>query len=501
MAGVVGRVLAVLALVVATVSGQIGLVPGASAASRGAVEGRVTDHLGNPVAGVEVVLTFNRVTLPSVRTDDDGHYAFSAVKPGVHLLWSKAPHGYGPYTYYGDTVHEEDARRVHVVAGQTFTADLTLAPMGSVSGRLVDSAGRGLRDVEAYSDHPWGFFDDQEGRLGPQRSSILGGTGKGGRFTYPDVLEGRQLIRFDMVPSDLGIKTSLDNYYVYASTNVLAGGVTDLGTLHLPKFNGTIRGTVKVTNTHRGSSSAVLRDSRGHQVAAVPVDSRTGEVKFTRVPAGRYTVEVAGGTARGVVVRSGKVVRFKSVKARLSTLTGKVRSTKKSARNCVSYEDRLGHGDYHCLIGSGTFTLRGLGVGTHRIFVTSQGSGSDRYYDRTPYLNLPVTRSFLVKVAKSGSTVRKSVTIDTSGRTVTGKISSKGRGGEVVYVVLAVGGDRDHPLQQRVTKVRKDRTFTITTVGPQKGRYLFVDKFGLVVGGGKLASGTKDVRLGTLKVS
>lgn len=498
-----GRLTATVVLALACTSLGIGLAPDALAVSRGTVEGHVVDHKGNPVAGVNVVMTFNGKTLPSAKTDVDGHYAFTRVKPGVHLLWSEARSDYGIETYYGGTVNRRDARRVHVVAGETYIADITMAAVGSVTGRLVDSKGRGRRYVDAHSSYPWGYEEDNNGRLGSRRQALVGSTKKGGHFTFPDVLEGRQDIQFQVFPDEFGIKTSLSIYYIYAPANVRAGRTVDLGTLRLPKFNGTIRGTVKLSNTHRGSFySVVLRNSRGHQVAAAPVNSRTGEVRFTQVPAGKYRVEIPGvGIARSVVVKSGKVAQFKSVNARLSTLTGKITATRKNARNCVRYEDKFGHGDYHCLSGNGTYSLRGLGVGTHRVYVSgSYSPGSGREWGRAPYFNDSVRKSFLVKVRKNGSIVRKNIEIDTYGRTVTGRISPQGRGAEVVYVALAVGGEPDYPLQQRITRADKDGAFKITTVGPQKGRYLLVDKFGLVIAEGKIKRGVKDVRLGTIKV-
>lgn len=131
-----------------------------------AIEGRLTDEFGDPVPGVSVQLARvqfvagKRRLMPlsgspnsgSRPTDDLGRYRVFNVPPGDYYVLALSgpfagaddPSGFAP-TFYPGTRVGTDAKPVHVDAAQDVTSvsfPLTPAPMGTLSGNVVDTAGQ-----------------------------------------------------------------------------------------------------------------------------------------------------------------------------------------------------------------------------------------------------------------------------------------------------------------------------------------------------------------------
>jgi hypothetical protein len=149
-------------------SSLVGLVllsAAAGAEEKGAIAGVVRDADGKPVAGIEVVLEVGRARIQlteefdrweSVRTDratsdKDGGFKFADVPEGASLLvWAKNDVGFAS---------------AHAVPGVT----LTLAPLGSVSGKVAGKSMllKGLRVVALGGVGPYaaGQVDEDSGRF------------------------------------------------------------------------------------------------------------------------------------------------------------------------------------------------------------------------------------------------------------------------------------------------------------------------------------------------
>lgn len=122
------------------------------------VVGRVRDPRGRPVAGV-TVLVGRELTLPnsgrSAQTDSAGRYSLSAYPSELDVVMAETDGGFASRELPLDV--EFDKRRTLKVA------DLTLRPLVTVSGRVVDPAGRGVGDVVVVAS-PKGFSGFAERR-------------------------------------------------------------------------------------------------------------------------------------------------------------------------------------------------------------------------------------------------------------------------------------------------------------------------------------------------
>lgn len=138
----------------------------------GVILGRVTDELGDPIAGVNVYALRSvwfegrrrlaRAGGPNVITDEDGEYRMVGLNPATYYLmavsndtWTQSAGdrqevmGYAP-TYHPGTANISEARAVAVGVGQRMTSvDVALAPgrAARISGTARDSQGRPLQTV------------------------------------------------------------------------------------------------------------------------------------------------------------------------------------------------------------------------------------------------------------------------------------------------------------------------------------------------------------------
>ncbi|MEP6918152.1 MAG: carboxypeptidase-like regulatory domain-containing protein [Acidobacteriota bacterium] len=172
------------------------------------ITGRVTDEIGEPLAGVTVFpmqAKYFRGRLRMVpmggqaRTDDTGEYRLIALEPGDYFVmgttrdtWTletdvKQRVGFGP-TYFSGTLVPANAQRVKLALGQEATGlDFSMVPgrVGAISGTATSASGIPLVGESVSISQEF---------TGPNSSSMFGfGGGKvnaDGTFVIRDVAPG-----------------------------------------------------------------------------------------------------------------------------------------------------------------------------------------------------------------------------------------------------------------------------------------------------------------------
>src|SRR5688500_14359071 len=118
-----------LAVVVTT----LGMTTPARAADTGTITGQITDN-GTPVAAATVYATHDETSEQvNVNTNGTGHYTFAGLPTGpyrIQIYVEGRPGQYAP-----STASWESAQIYQVNAGGTTTADATLIPFGTITGR------------------------------------------------------------------------------------------------------------------------------------------------------------------------------------------------------------------------------------------------------------------------------------------------------------------------------------------------------------------------------
>ncbi len=136
----------------------------------GLITGRITDELGDPMAGVLVAAMRStyfdgRRRLASdaiARTDDEGEYRLVGLTPATYIVIAKTTDkwtaeaggreetmGYAP-TYFPSTTSAADAKRIELGIGQESTnADFAMIPgrAAKIAGTAVDSHGQPMKNV------------------------------------------------------------------------------------------------------------------------------------------------------------------------------------------------------------------------------------------------------------------------------------------------------------------------------------------------------------------
>jgi protocatechuate 3,4-dioxygenase beta subunit len=126
----------------------------------GAIDGRVTDATGDPIAGVDV-------TVPGANasTDAAGRYALTNVEPGTYAVYLLPPADYLRQNYGGPPAARSLANGqpslaagytpVTVVAGATTDGiDAQLQAGGAVAGTVTDERGRPLSGISVRLESP-----------------------------------------------------------------------------------------------------------------------------------------------------------------------------------------------------------------------------------------------------------------------------------------------------------------------------------------------------------
>lgn len=172
------------------------------------ISGRVTDEVGEPLAGATVFpmqmryFRGKRRLVPvgtQVRTDDTGAYRLTGLDPGDYYVmattrdtWTvdgneKERVGFGP-TYYSGTLSMSDAQKVKAAIGQEVSAiDFSMVPgrVASISGTATTSSGMPLAGESV---------DIAQEFVGPTSSSMFGFSGSkiaaDGSFTIKNIAPG-----------------------------------------------------------------------------------------------------------------------------------------------------------------------------------------------------------------------------------------------------------------------------------------------------------------------
>jgi protocatechuate 3,4-dioxygenase beta subunit len=116
------------------------------------ISGRVVDAAGNPIEGVSVSAISTSGANGWAQTDADGSYTISGLMAGSYSL-SLNKWGSYPPQYYGGTSSPQGAKVLTVAAGGTLTDQIvTMLACPSVSGRVVDAAGKPIAGVRVWAN-------------------------------------------------------------------------------------------------------------------------------------------------------------------------------------------------------------------------------------------------------------------------------------------------------------------------------------------------------------
>ena len=101
-------------------------------ATKGAVEGQVTDAQGQPISGIQVrLIPWGGTGSAATTTDGSGHFAFTGRAPGFYQVWFRDLSGQWVSEYFSDAPTPATANPVAVTAGQTADLYASLAPKAS----------------------------------------------------------------------------------------------------------------------------------------------------------------------------------------------------------------------------------------------------------------------------------------------------------------------------------------------------------------------------------
>ncbi|MEW6571702.1 MAG: LamG-like jellyroll fold domain-containing protein [Nitrospirota bacterium] len=138
--------------------------------SSGIITGRVTDTYGNGVAKVEVAAhDVNGNWKAGSSTDNNGYYSINIDIGSWIILFNTDKAGYYAPEWYNNKSIFSEAIPVIVVAGQaTANINAQLEPGGKITGRVVDSYGNGIANVDvsahdSNSDWRGGTITDSQG--------------------------------------------------------------------------------------------------------------------------------------------------------------------------------------------------------------------------------------------------------------------------------------------------------------------------------------------------
>jgi hypothetical protein len=122
----------------------------------------------------------------AAQADDDGYYGFGDVPPGHYLITAVAP-GYA-LGAAGQRTASDVPRSFELGKRETRAADVHLTPLGRISGRIVDEAGRPVANVQVQAIR-------RRPRLTDERAAALGGvTDSNGMFTIGGLTPGSYFV-------------------------------------------------------------------------------------------------------------------------------------------------------------------------------------------------------------------------------------------------------------------------------------------------------------------
>lgn len=290
----------------------------------------------------------------SVEADSVGTFTFPSLVPGTFTLEKPDE---------GAIASVSDAPIV-VTEGTTTTVDPLVRKASAISGRVVDSAGKGVAQV--YVD----------ARNSLDRSGTW--TNSRGYFTVTDLSEKNYRLTIAGVRSSRSPLPSTKTIYVAK----LESGETRTVNARL-KLGGTITGSV----THPDRSVAFVLDNHKRMVVS---SYEKKHFSFSGFESGAYTVIVKDldkqtYSRTKVTLGSGKTVALglQQTKRKTVTLTGRLRGVDQAGRShsYVAVTSRAGGGDddieqltggYATASRAGVFSLKGIIPGTYDVVVSSR---------------------------------------------------------------------------------------------------------------------------------
>lgn len=435
------------------------------------ISGRVTNEIGEPIAGVSVqVFDVQDWNDPrSAATEGDGSYTIIGLSPRAHKV--RAWGGGLADEWYGDVpagaYHDrgELATSVDLTSGDAAGIDMVLTPPRTISGRVLNDSDQPLEGiwVEAISeiwseaatrapewfiggDVPapeWlrsGTFTESDGSFtiwGLHGSSYRIGTDtEGGTDFYPaqwysnvlrNVLReadptGTGATPVDLLPADASIEIVLSPRY-----RRISGRVSD-------ETGAPLSVEVRARNVQDGLSYSTYASSDGtYNIVGLPwgdylvrtenslgyTDEWYDDIPYPGNPTGTGATLVEANTSNPSDINF-TLMPLRTISGRVT-----VESGDGLAGVYVSVVQVTGGSAYGSArtVSDGSYTLAGLPPGTYRLNTRNQQGCVDEWYDDVPYPGNPTgTGASLVDV-----TTGDAGNIDFAlswGRTISGRVSS-----------------------------------------------------------------------------
>lgn len=252
-----------------------------AAAAGGEIHGKVTDHLGDPIAGITVCaegLTMFVGSECDWTTDAEGNYSITGLKAasyrvGFHVESNPALN-FVPQWYSGKA-HPDEADPVTLAEGESREINAKMQTGGQITGRVADrETDLPIQGVQVCASLV-GFF--QTGEIG-----YCGRTDASGEFTVKNLGTGQYRLEFRTEGQVNYVETQLPG-----SIPLTAGGVINVEAHLVPGIQ--IEGTL----TEAGTGLPVEGLSAPHSVPAVCALDPVTEARVkcaTAEPGGHYSI-------------------------------------------------------------------------------------------------------------------------------------------------------------------------------------------------------------------
>jgi hypothetical protein len=247
-------------------AGAVRLGADARLSAGGAISGKITDDLGQPVrdsfldveSSTDKNFGYGEIDYP------DGRYTIFGLTTGSYLICLFAPDG--PHCHGAPATRPYDGSPIRVTAGSVKTGiNFTVPTGGSVSVTATDDHNRPLAGVDVAALAPCNPIDDQCDNLplfGIDRSVTLGAsemTGPDGTVTLTDLAPGNYAL-------------CLFGYYAASRTHVAPTGYTDrCDTGYDVTVSAHATATASRSMADGGAMTGTITDTHGHALEGVQV--------------------------------------------------------------------------------------------------------------------------------------------------------------------------------------------------------------------------------------
>jgi len=286
-----------LGLVVALCALAMIFSVGQAAAATGEIHGKVTDHLGEPVAGITVCAAGLTPLVGSEcdwNTDAEGKYSIDGLQAtsyrlGFHV--ESNPSLNYVQQWYSDKAHPEEADPIELAEGESREINAQMQTGGEVRGTVADGeTGLPIEGVQVCA-RLLGFF--QTGEVG-----YCGRTDAAGKFTVKNLGTGQYRLEFRTEGHVNYVEAQLPQ--APGSIPLTAGGAIELEAHLLPGLE--IEGTL----TEAGTGTPIVGLPAPYSVPAICALNTTTEARvkcatvesgghysIAGLPAGTYAVSFA----------------------------------------------------------------------------------------------------------------------------------------------------------------------------------------------------------------